>query len=81
MRFIGGKLLAIIVIVDVSGIVGNGIFGKLTFGMVLSGILLNGFKAFCSKLVVVADETEIDSLDKEFAFCCCTTTGVTVTDF
>ena len=41
VRLIAGKLFAIMVIVDVSGIVGNEIFGKLTFGTMLSGRLLN----------------------------------------
>ena len=41
VRLIAGRLLAIIVMVDESGIVGNEMFGKLAFGIVLSGKLLN----------------------------------------
>ena len=79
VRLMAGKLLAIIVIVDVSGIVGNEIFGKLTFGIELSGKLFNWFNAFGSKFVPVADETEFGSFINWV--CCCTTTGVKVTAF
>ena len=41
VRLMAGRLLAIIVMVDESGIVGNEMFGKLAFGIVLSGKLLN----------------------------------------
>ena len=63
MRFIPGKLFAIIVIVEESGIEGNVIFGKLVFGgkLLLSADKLfkcvNVFGSEVIKLVVATVET------------------------
>lgn len=80
MRFIPGKLFAIMVIVDESEIEGIEMFDMLLCERLCNCV--NVFTSDVMKFVEAIVEMVCPSFETEFVgCCCCTTTGVKVTDF